>query len=290
MLDYNVRRGKMNRGLSVIDVFKSLKEGNELSNDEVFLACALGWCIEWVRFKHIFSFMMISWINLILAEVDHAGSGFQRILKKHFRGKPYYTDLLDLFNEVEFQTASGQMIDLITTLEGEKDLSKYSLSTYRRIVEYKAAYYSFYLPVASAMLMAGENLVNHTDMKNVLVEMAIYHQVKDDFLDCFGDPEVTGKIGTDIEDFKCSWLVVKALERADDSQKKLLYENYGKADRACIAKVKELYKTLDIQGAFAEFERENYEKITKQVEAHRCKAVQAIWRRYTGGSRGGDLI
>lgn len=50
-----------------------------------------------------------------------------RILKNHFKGKPYYEDLLDLFNEVEFQTASGQMIDLITTIEGEKDLSKYSM-------------------------------------------------------------------------------------------------------------------------------------------------------------------
>lgn len=29
--------------------------------------------------------------------------------------------------QVEFQTAHGQMIDLITTHEGEKDLSKYSL-------------------------------------------------------------------------------------------------------------------------------------------------------------------
>ncbi|KAL4340663.1 hypothetical protein GQ457_08G007860 [Hibiscus cannabinus] len=310
----------MNRGLSVIDVFKSLKEGNELSDDEVFLACALGWCIEWLQAYFLVHDDIMDqshtrrgrpcWFRLPKVGMIAINDGvilrnqIFRILKKHFRGKPYYTDLLDLFNEVEFQTAFGQMIDLITTLEGEKDLSKYSLSTYRRIVEYKAAYYSFYLPVtirvyrdcflflnmnqvASALLMAGENLVNHTDMKNVLVEMAIYHQVQDDFLDCFGDPEVTGKIRTDIEDFKCSWLVVKALERADDNQKKLLYENYGKADRACIAKVKELYKTLDIQGAFAEFERENYEKITKQVEAHRCKAVQAIWRRYTGG-RSGD--
>ena len=30
------------------------------------------------------------------------------------------------------------------------------------------------------------------------------------------------KIGTDIEDFKCSWLVVQALEHADENQKKLL--------------------------------------------------------------------
>jgi len=67
------------------------------------------------------------------------------ILRKHFKGKPYYVELLDLFNEVEFQTAAGQMIDLITTQEGEKDLSKYTLSLHRRIVQYKTAYYSLKL-------------------------------------------------------------------------------------------------------------------------------------------------
>eukprot|EP01018_Ginkgo_biloba_P010182 Gb_29808 [translate_table: standard] len=72
-----------------------------------------------------------------------------RILKLHFQTKPYYVDLCDLFNEVEFQTASGQMLDLITTHEGAIDLAKYKMPTYLRIVQYKTAYYSFYLPVRS---------------------------------------------------------------------------------------------------------------------------------------------
>ncbi|KAF7840492.1 farnesyl pyrophosphate synthase 1 [Senna tora] len=296
MLDYNVPGGKLNRGLSVIDSYRLLK-GEELSEEEIFLGSALGWCIEWLQayFLVLDDIMDNShtrrgqpcWFRVPKVGMIAVNDGIllrnhiSRILKKHFRGKPYYVDLLDLFNEVvEFQTASGQMIDLITTLEGEKDLSKYTLSLHRRIVQYKTAYYSFYLPVGCALLMAGENLDNHIEVKNILVEMGTYFQVQDDYLDCFGDPETIGKIGTDIEDFKCSWLVVKALELSNEEQKKVLYENYGKPDRANVAEVKALYKKLDLQGVFAEYESKSYEKLVASIEAHPSKAVQAVLKSF----------
>ncbi|KAK3021540.1 hypothetical protein RJ639_046488 [Escallonia herrerae] len=318
MLDYNVPGGKLNRGLSVIDSYKFLQEGKELTHDEVFLACALGWCIEWLQayFLVLDDIMDSShtrrgqpcWYKLPKVGMIAVNDGIilrnhiPRILKKHFRGKPYYVDLLDLFNEVEFQTASGQMIDLITTLVGEKDLSKYSLPIHRRIVQYKTAYYSFYLPVACALLMSGENLDNHVDVKNILIEMGTYFQ--DDYLDCFGAPEVIGKIGTDIEDFKCSWLVVKALELANEEQKKFLFvsednaphiymsaamgngmlilENYGKEDPACVAKVKELYNTLNLKGVFEDYESKSYKKLINFIEAHPSKAVQEVLKSFLG--------
>ncbi|XP_021294176.1 farnesyl pyrophosphate synthase 1 [Herrania umbratica] len=296
MLDYNVPGGKLNRGLSVIDSYRLLKEGKELTEVEIFLASALGWCIEWLQayFLVLDDIMDNShtrrghpcWFRVPQVGLIAVNDGIllrnhiYRILKNHFREKPYYVDLLDLFNEVEFQTASGQMIDLITTLEGEKDLSKYSLSQHRRIVQYKTAYYSFYLPVACALVMSGENLDNHIDVKNILVDMGIYFQVQDDYLDCFGDPETIGKIGTDIEDFKCSWLVVKALEICNEEQKKVLHENYGKPDPVNVANVKALYNELNLKGVFEEYESKSYEKLITAIDAHPSKAVQAVLKSF----------
>ncbi|KAL1559973.1 dimethylallyltranstransferase [Salvia divinorum] len=298
MLDYNVPGGKLNRGLSVIDSYKLLKEGKDLTDDEVFLASALGWCIEWLQayFLVLDDIMDNShtrrgqpcWFKVPKVGMIAINDGIilrnhiPRILKKHFRTKAYYVDLLDLFNEVEFQTASGQMIDLITTIEGEKDLSKYSLPLHRRIVQYKTAYYSFYLPVACALLMAGEDLEKHPTVKDVLINMGIYFQVQDDYLDCFGEPEKIGKVGTDIEDFKCSWLVVKALELCNEGQKKTLFEHYGKEDPVDVAKIKVLYNELNLQGTFVEFESKSYEKLNSSIEAHPSKSVQAVLKSFLG--------
>lgn len=41
-------------------------------------------------------------------------------------------------------------------------------------------------------------------------------------MDCYGDPKVTGKVGTDIEESKCGWLVIQALKKCNEEQRKVL--------------------------------------------------------------------
>lgn len=48
IFSYKLFLGKLNRGLSVIDSYKLLHPGKKLNEEEFFLACVLGWCIEWV--------------------------------------------------------------------------------------------------------------------------------------------------------------------------------------------------------------------------------------------------
>ncbi|CAL5024984.1 unnamed protein product [Urochloa decumbens] len=263
MLDYNVPRGKLNRGLSVIDSYMLLREGTKVDDEDFYLACVLGWCVEWLQASALVLDDItdnaytrrdnLCWYKLPTVGLSAINDGVllkchvQAIIKRYFKEKFYFLDLMELWNEIGLQTAMGQMLDLITTHTGAKDLARYRIQGYHRIVKYKTSYYSFYLPVACALLLNGAKLSDYIELKNLLIEMGVYFQIQDDYLDCFGDTKVIGKVGTDIEDCKCSWLIVQAMELANENEMKILYENYGKSDPQCVAAVKNVYKELDLQ-------------------------------------------
>lgn len=105
---------------------------------------------------------------------------------------------------------------------------------HRLIVVNKTAWYSFYLPVALAMRLAGLTSPSdpgapsssHADpfaaARDILIPLGEYFQVQDDYLDCYADPDVLGKVGTDILDNKCSWNINTALKYATPEQRAVL--------------------------------------------------------------------
>ena len=101
------------------------------------------------------------------------------LLKKHFRKESYYVDLMDLYHEVTFQTELGQLLDLLTAPEDSVDLNKFSLEKHSFIVTYKTAFYSFYLPVALAMYMAGVSSDEELQQaKDILIPLGEYFQIQ----------------------------------------------------------------------------------------------------------------
>jgi farnesyl diphosphate synthase len=190
------------------------------------------------------------------------------ILKKQFRSHPAYIDLVELFHEVTFQTELGQLCDLITAPEDHVDLDNFSLEKYTFIVIYKTAYYSFYLPVALALhyhqLATPENLERARD---ILIPLGEYFQIQDDYLDAFGDPTFIGKIGTDIQDNKCSWLINQALSRVTPEQRALLDQVYGRKDKELEAKVKTLYNELQLEQIYKEFEEKRVQELREKIAA-----------------------
>lgn len=254
-------------------------------------------------------------------------SHLYKFIMTHFKGRPFYTQVMELFIEVRreaslpcccccccctgglcssiaprpsvscsaaspsrrpsahclrlhprprpqttWQTELGQQMDLTSApLPGSgeaPDLDRYTMERYKGIVKYKTAYYSFYLPIACAMVMAGV-----TDggilagAEEILVEMGEYFQIQDDVLDAFADPSVLGKIGTDIQDSKCSWLVVTALGKATPEQRALLKEHYGKHDDASVAAVKALYHEMGLKATYEAYEDEVYARLRARITA-----------------------
>jgi farnesyl diphosphate synthase len=293
LIQTNVPGGKMNRGLTVIDSFRKLVEHRELSRSEIFKAHVLGWCVEWLQAFFLVSDDImdqsitrrgqICWYrmphplgtspkemigNIAINDSFILESLIYRILRRYFSSENYYCDLLNLFHDISYRTELGQLLDLTSNLPGGKvDLSLFTLENYKLIVKYKTAYYSFYLPVAIAMLLTGiTSQPTFQTAEDILLPMGEYFQIQDDFLDCYGDPKIIGKIGRDIEDNKCTWLIVQALRYASPQQKQLLEKHYGRDNENDVSVVKKIYNEIGIPKIFKQYEEESYESLCKLIK------------------------
>ncbi|XP_028326776.1 farnesyl pyrophosphate synthase isoform X1 [Gouania willdenowi] len=297
VLIYNTPGGKRNRGLSVIGSLRELLPPSQLTQDTVQRALVVGWCIELLQ-----AFFLVAddimdgsvtrrgnpcWYKKREIGLDAINDSFllegaiYRLLRRHCRDQPYYVHLLELFNEVAFQTELGQALDLMTSPPGNIDLSRFTMERYKAIVKYKTSFYSFYLPVAAAMYMAGISCEQeHSNAKHILFEMGEFFQIQDDYLDCYGDPAVTGKIGTDIQDNKCSWLVVTAMGIMNAEQKAKLEEFYGRNDDASVEKVKELYQALQMPEVYQRYEEESYLRLQKLIADHAKNLPHSIFLNF----------
>lgn len=285
MLHYTVPGGKRNRGLTVINAFRLLAKPDQLTDDNVFKAMMLGWCVELLQAFFLIADDMMDqsktrrgqpcWYRQPDISMDAINDSFYveqclyKFLKKHIRGQPYYTNVIELFHETTYQTVIGQSLDLITSPESNRDLKRFTQQRYDAIVKWKTAFYSFYLPVALAMYMVGiEDELVHQNAKTILLTMGHFFQVQDDYLDCYGEPSVIGKIGTDIEENKCGWLVVQALQRVSAEQRQIIEENYGIDDPSKVAKIKELYRELDLSTVYKDYEEQSYQDLMKLIDLH----------------------
>jgi len=289
LMEVNVQGGKMNRGLTVVHSLQLLSEGRTLARNEIFNAHVLGWCIEWLQ-----AFFLVAddimdqsitrrgvpcWYrqpNPVNARNGVVGlvaindsflleAMIYRILSKYFRDTPYYADLIDLFHDTSYQTELGQLLDLTQPPRG--DFSAFTLDNYKKIVKYKTAFYSFYLPVALAMLMSGITSKPAFDAaKEILLPMGEYFQIQDDYLDCYGDPKVIGKIGRDIEENKCSWLMVQALLRATPAQRTLIEKHYGIDNPQDVKIIKQVYLDIGIPDIFKKYEDDSYVELLSKIK------------------------
>ncbi|GMH63019.1 hypothetical protein TrLO_g10674 [Triparma laevis f. longispina] len=216
MIQYNVIGGKLNRGITVLAVQRTLKSAKKgknvkLTSEEIARASVLGWSIEWLQ-----AFFLVAddvmddsqtrrgqpcWykrpeVGMIAINDSFLLESFiYTMLKIHFGGEEYYGRLRDLFLEVTQQTEFGQLLDLTSQPQGGPiDLNRFTETRYKQIVKYKTAFYTFYLPIAIGMITSGVTSERAYELaKKICCIMGEYFQIQDDYLDCYGKPEDIGK-------------------------------------------------------------------------------------------------
>ncbi|KAL9123383.1 MAG: hypothetical protein Q9187_000065 [Circinaria calcarea] len=281
-LKHNTLGGKCNRGISVLDTASILLSA-PLSPSQFHAVSTLGWLTELLQAFFLVSddimdsshtrrgqpcWYRVSEVGMIaINDAFMLESSIYVLLKRHFREHPAYIDIVELFHETSLQTEIGQTCDLLTAPEDVVDLSNFSMDKFQFIVIHKTAYYSFYLPVALALhYLQRATPSNLKQARDILIPLGEYFQAQDDFLDVYGSPEMIGKIGTDIQDNKCSWVINQALQRASTSQRKTLDENYGRKDDQKEAKVKEVFADLKLEEIYRDYEEKRVAEIRAMID------------------------
>ncbi|CCW61979.1 unnamed protein product [Phytomonas sp. EM1] len=318
MLDNTCLGGKYNRGICVVDVAESVAADQHVdaATLERILhdACVCGWAIEllqahflveddimdgskvrrgkpcWYLYPGVTAQVAIN-DGLILLSLA------TQIVCHLLAGRPFMTEVLRVLHEVDMTTDIGQFYDVTSMVDSSKlnahtplskttDYSEYTVFNYKRIVKYKTAYYTYWLPLVMGLLVSNSyQKVDAVKLEHLAMAMGEYFQVQDDVMDCFTPPEKLGKVGTDIQDAKCSWLAVKFLEVASEEQKRVFKENYGQHDEKKIATVKRLFEETKLLSLFQTYEKGvavEMDKLIKDIAKGNAafgRSVQILWNR-----------
>lgn len=276
---YNLQGGKRNRLLALVNTYEILAKGSAHHLD---LACLLGWCVELLQVYFLVlddimdesptrrgqpSWHAVPGVGLrAINDALFFDKALLLVIRRCFSHLPCYLDLLELFQDMDLRTVLGQGLDMVS--EKGPLLETFTPDRYWTIIAYKTAFYTFVLPVRAGMLLAGvSDPALHEQAQRAAIKLGQAYQMQDDYLDSFGDPKLTGKVGTDITERKCTWLAVTALQLASPEQACTLKAHYGKGvpggpDELA---VKAVYEELDLRKHYADFERKTFQEFDQQL-------------------------
>src|SRR5665213_1505749 len=153
--------------------------------------------------------------------------------------------IMNIFNSTAVSVCEGQQIDM----EFETR-SNAGIDEYLNMIRLKTA-----VVLGSALKIGA--LIGGAEQKDAEListfgeQLGIAFQLQDDILDVYGNPEKFGKqVGGDIISNKKTYLLIKALERANDAQLKelnslLAIKHFDSAGK--VAAVTALYDTLEVR-------------------------------------------
>uniref|UniRef100_A0A0R3RUE9 Farnesyl pyrophosphate synthase n=1 Tax=Elaeophora elaphi TaxID=1147741 RepID=A0A0R3RUE9_9BILA len=166
--------------------------------------------------------------------------------------------VMDAFDEARRVTALGQILDGDT-----KGVDDCTWQRHRTITQHKTSHYTYFTPLQVAALLTAQPSIIEP-LKSIAYQLGYLFQSKDDYMDCFGDESIMGKVGNDLMEAKCTWVTCKAMEKLSDQPS--LLEHFGKRSINSEKKLKDILMHLRIADDFPLFREKCAVKILNSID------------------------
>lgn len=171
--------------------------------------------------------------------------------------------VLEIFNDTAIAVCEGQQLDM-----NFEQLKEVQIVSYINMIRLKTAV------VLGGALKIGALIAGATQADANLIyafgeDLGIAFQLQDDILDVYGDPEKFGKqVGGDILSNKKTYLLIKALETADETQLQELNSWLQLTNFDAVKKVSAVKKLFD--------QMEIREKAEQEMNRYAQRALQSL--------------
>ena len=152
--------------------------------------------------------------------------------------------VMNIFGDMALEVCEGQQYDM-----DFESMGGVSVEEYMQMIERKtSALLSGSATIGATMAGASEDDIRK--IYRFATELGLAFQLQDDVLDSFGDEALGKKIGGDILEGKKTFLMVQAINRADDMEREVLRTTHRDAslsDDEKISRIKALYEKLEVR-------------------------------------------
>lgn len=184
------------------------------------------------------------------------------LLLNNYKDNPNLLDVFRYYNDIAIKTTKGELLDVYLAFKEEcfehsNDLADKIFDIYTL----KTAWYSVVGPFCLGLVLAGANDKLIKSSEDILLDVGIAFQIKDDLLGIYGDENKTGKTASDVEEYKQTLLYSYTM---NTSYKNELLKYYGTNN---IAKVQELFELSGARKYATDKMNDLFDKAIKKLKA-----------------------
>lgn len=165
------------------------------------------------------------------------------LIIKKYKNDKNFIKLFNYYNQIVINTIKGEILDVYLPFKEKYDkTNKITENDILKIYKLKTSHYSIVGPFILGMILSNSSAKLIKEMEQILENIGIAFQIKDDILGIFSSKEILGKsVYSDIEEFKqtilYSYIKINKPEYLDKLLEYYGKENICEEDAKCVQNI-----------------------------------------------------